>query len=41
MPMPITPTFITEVLQLVACVQPFKRSIEVKITAYTMIAYFY
>ena len=27
---PITPTFITEVLHLVACVQPFKRSVKAK-----------
>ena len=34
-PTPTIPTFITEVLHLFACVQPFKRNVKVKITAYT------
>ena len=41
MPMHITPTFITEALRFVACVQLFKRNVKVKVTAYTAIAYSY
>ena len=40
-PIHTTPTFITEVLHLVACVQLFKRNVKVKVTASTAIAYSY
>ena len=40
-PSHITPTFITEVLRLVAYVQLFKRNVKVKVTAYTEISYSY
>ena len=34
-----TLTFMTEALRFVACVQPFKRNFNVKMIAYTVIAY--
>ena len=39
--MHIIPTFITEAFRLVACVQLFKRTVKVKVTAYTVITYSY
>ena len=36
-----TPTFITETLRLVACVQLFQTIVEVKVMAYTGLIYTY
>ena len=36
-----TPTFITETLHLVACVQLFQTIVEVKVMAYTGLIYTY